>query len=284
MVGVPPGNTTPTAAPIVTSFPKMLASDLDGTLIPPNLDDDRREEIERFAEAVTARDLALAYVTGRDRDLALRGIERFGLPAPDLLVCDVGTSVWMRAAGGNGFEQDDGYRARMRETLGGATREDIVSAVAVMEGLELQEERKQAEFKVSYYVRPERTRVLRDAMSQALASFPVPPKAVWSHDPHSGRMLLDLLPRGVAKHTALEHLRVERGLAVDEIVYAGDSGNDFDVFLSGHPAIVVANAPEALKQEVRVEAENARITDKLYFARAPFAAGVLEGCRHFGAL
>lgn len=263
-------------------MPKMLASDLDGTLIPPTLDEARKAEITCFRSAWSERAMELVYVTGRDRDLALRGIERFGLPLPDLLVCDVGTSVWMRRAEHDDFEQDGAYRAQMMDALGGARRKDIVSALAALEGLELQEERKQAEFKVSYYVDPVRSTGLRSDVLGALGPFPVPPKAVWSHDPRSGRMLLDLLPRGVAKHTALEHLRVRSGYAPEDIVYAGDSGNDFDAFLSGHPAIVVANAPEELKHEVRAEAERSGILDKLYFAQSPFAAGVLEGCRHFG--
>lgn len=264
--------------------PRMLASDLDGTLIPPTLHEARQDEIARFRGAWSDKAIELAYVTGRDRDLALRGIEHFDLPLPDLLVCDVGTSVWTRRGEHDGFEQDAAYRSRMLDALGGARREDIVSAMASLRGLELQEERKQAEFKVSYYVDPERSTHLRSDVLGALSPFTVPPKAVWSHDPHSGRILLDLLPRGVAKHTALEHLRIQAGYDPDEIVYAGDSGNDFDAFLSGHPAIVVANAPEELKREVRAEAERAGILDKLYFARSPFAAGVLEGCRHFGLL
>lgn len=270
--------------PFMKHTPRMLASDLDGTLIPPNLDEARQDEIACFRNAWSRSTLQLAYVTGRDRDLALRGIERFALPLPDLLVCDVGTSVWRRRGECGGFEQDGAYRARMLDALGGARREDIVSAMASLRGLELQEERKQGEFKVSYYVDPERSTRLRSDVDGTLRPFPVPPKTVWSHDPHSGRILLDLLPRGIAKHTALEHLRIRGGYDAHEIVYAGDSGNDFDAFLSGHPAIVVANAPEELKREVRAEAERTGIADKLYFARSPFAAGVLEGCRYFSVL
>ncbi|MEX2467108.1 MAG: HAD-IIB family hydrolase [Gemmatimonadota bacterium] len=262
----------------------MLASDLDGTLIPPTLDDARTAEIERFRKAVADRNLELAYVTGRDHDLAIRGIERCGLPTPDLLVCDVGTSVYVRPTHGPSFVPDEAYRVRMRDALGGANRDDVVSALGALRGLALQEARKQAEFKVSYYVDPEHAKGLRVDVPGALATFPVPPKAIWSHDPHSGRVLLDLLPRGIAKHTALEHVRAQAGYGSDEIVYAGDSGNDFDAFLSGHPAILVANTPELLKQEVRTEAETAGIIERLYFAESPFAAGVLEGCRHFGAL
>lgn len=262
----------------------MLASDLDGTLIPPTADPERLEEIRSFQEALAARPLDLAYVTGRDHALALRGVERLGLPMPGVLVCNVGTSIYVRRPHGPDYVLDEDYRRRMRAALGGADRDDLVAGVGTIAGLELQEARKQAEFKVSYYVDEERIEEVREAVARRLEAFPIPPKLVWSHDPHSGRMLLDLLPRGVAKHVALEHLREQGGYAMEEIVYAGDSGNDFDAFLSGHPAIVVANAPDALKREVREGARAADVLDRVYFAESPFAAGVLEGCRHFGAL
>jgi len=262
----------------------MLASDLDGTLIPAGLGGDGTEGIRSFSAAVAARGLELAYVTGRDLDLALRGIARFGLPLPDLFVCDVGTSVYHRVPGFDRFAPDEAYWERMRVALGGAGPHDLSAALRGVEGLSLQEERKQTPFKVSYWVAAGALPVARAEVEARLDAFPVPPHAIWSHDPHSGRPLLDLLPRGVAKHTGLEYVRASGGLALDDIVFAGDSGNDFHAFLSGHPAIVVANAPEALKAEVRARAEVERTVDRLYFARAPFADGVLEGCRHFGAL
>jgi HAD superfamily hydrolase (TIGR01484 family) len=262
----------------------MLASDLDGTLIPVGLDEAHKDEIRRFGEAVRARGLQLAYVTGRGHALALRGIERFGLPLPDILVCDVGTSVWHRLSEPLGWAPDEAYVARMRDALGGAGRDDIVGHIGDLPGLELQESGKQSDFKVSYYADPLRAERLRAEVAERLAAFPVPPNAVWSHDPYSGRALLDLLPRHVAKHVAVHHLREQAGHSLDEVVYAGDSGNDFDAFLSGHPAIVVANAPDALKREVGERAAETGLIERVYFARAPFAGGVLEGLRHFGAL
>jgi HAD superfamily hydrolase (TIGR01484 family) len=264
--------------------PLMLASDLDGTLIPTDVDDARAEEIRTFRDVMGSRGLTLAYVTGRGRDLALKGIQRVGLPLPDVLVCDVGTSVWVRRDGHDAWFVDEAYQQRMREALGGIARADIVGSIGALEGLELQEPPKQTDFKISYYVAPERLDALRDNVGERLAGFPVPPKAIWSHDPYSGRMLLDVLPRNVAKHVALGHLREQHGHALDEIVYAGDSGNDFDALLSGHPAIVVANAPEVLKEQIRQEARAAGTLDRVYFAERPFAGGVIEGLRHFGAL
>lgn len=262
----------------------MLASDLDGTLIPPVRDDVRLEEVRRFSEAVAKSPLTLGYVTGRDRELAMRGIEAVALPLPDLLVCDVGTSIWVRRNGRSGYVLEGDYRERMRSALGGADREALRAEIEPMEGLELQESSKQGEFKVSYYVRPDRRLAIREEVTGRLADLPVPPKIVWSHDPYSERLLLDLLPRGVAKHTALEYLRERGGYAYPEIVYAGDSGNDFDAFLSGHPAIVVANAPEDLKREIREGAHAGDVLERLYFSRSPYAGGVLEGLGHFGAL
>lgn len=268
-----------------TSEPRMLASDLDGTLIPTELGDERADEVRRFRELMAKTRLPLAYVTGRDLSLALKGIRRVGLPLPDVLVCDVGTTVWLRRDGGETeWRADEDYARRMRDALGGVMRSDIEAGIATLPGLWLQEDPKQGDFKLSYYVDPLRIDALRELVAEQLSGFPVPPKAIWSHDPYSDRLLLDVLPRGVAKHVAVEHLRVREGHALDQIVYAGDSGNDFDAFLSGHPAIVVANAPEPLKREVREEAEARAILDRLYFAQRPFAAGVLEGLEHFGAV
>ena len=274
------------AHPARSTFePRMLASDLDGTLIPTELGDERVDEVRRFRELMARIEFPLAYVTGRDRDLALRGIQRVGLPLPDVLVCDVGTTVWLRRdPEGSEWHEDEGYARRMQEALGGVMRADIEAGMATLPGLRPQEGPKQGAFKLSYYVDPLRIDALRELVAEQLSGFPVPPKAIWSHDPYSDRLLLDVLPRGVAKHVALEHLRARDGHTLDHIVYAGDSGNDFDAFLSGHPAIVVANAPESLKREVRDEAQARAILDRLYFARRPFAAGVLEGLEHFGAV
>ena len=83
----------------------LLASDLDGTLIPLERDAQRLREVAELVNAVEASDaLSLAYVTGRHLSLAQEGIEEIGLPAPDWFVCDVGTSVYRRTNGG--YEAD----------------------------------------------------------------------------------------------------------------------------------------------------------------------------------
>lgn len=260
----------------------LLASDLDGTLIPLERDAQRLREVEELVRAFEAsEDLRLAYVTGRHLSLAQAGIEEVGLPSPDWFVCDVGTSVYRRANGG--YEPDPDYRQRMRAVLGGLGGDDIRNAIGALDGLVLQEEEKQAEFKVSYYTRgrPERfVEIIQSRLDAAHAKV----NLVASHDPVSGRGLLDVLPTGIAKDYAVRYLHDASGVDEDHLVYAGDSGNDRAAMLTGFRVIVVGNADEELKKDLGIESVAQGIAERIYFAEHPYARGVLEGLRHFGAL
>ena len=261
---------------------KLLASDLDGTLIPPtgHPDDGGVAELRHAVER--ARDLALAYVTGRSRAMALEGIRSHGLPPPVLLVCDVGTSVFVLED--HDYVPDPGYRALMLEALGGADTAGARELLDELHDLELQEERNQTEFKLSYYtpadargeeVATRARELLRDA-----GRFNV----VHSVDPHVERGLLDVLPAGVAKDVAVRYLHDRSGVPEHALVYAGDSGNDLAAMLSGFNVIVVGNAADALKETILRQAGARGIAERVHFAEAWYAAGVLEGCRRFGIL
>ena len=83
---------------------------------------------------------------------------------------------------------------------------------------------------------------------------------------------------------AVRYLHDTLGLDQDRLVYAGDSGNDRAAMLSGFNVIVVANALDTLKATIREQAETLGLDHRIYFAKTPYAHGVLEGCRRFGIL
>jgi HAD superfamily hydrolase (TIGR01484 family) len=253
---------------------------LDGTLIPLECNAQRLGEVAAFVGAVDGSvNLMLAYVTGRHLSLARDGVAEVGLPSPDWFVCDVGTSVYRRNDGG--FEPDEGYREAMRTAFGGLSGADLRAVIGAVEGLELQEEEKQGEFKVSYYTlgRPEPyVETVQSRLDAANAKVNV----VASHDPVTDRGLLDLLPAGIAKDYAVRYLHDHSGVDEQHLVYAGDSGNDRAAMLTGYRVIVVGNADEELKKDLGIEAVAQGIADKIYFAEHPYAKGVLEGLRHFG--
>jgi len=261
---------------------RYLASDLDGTLIPPVIDADRAREISLFGACAAEARLGLAYITGRHAELAIAGIELSGLPFPDRIFCDVGTSLYVRDS--QSYVLDEAFRHAMTETLGMATMPEIRRLLRGIDGLVEQEADKQAEFKLSYYVRgAERGRTQR-ALARCLEPLAARVTIITSDDPVTGDGLVDILPKTAGKRRALEWLGNTVGLDRDAILFAGDSGNDRDAMLSGHPAVLVGNAPDELRADLIEAAERTGLADRLYCARAHFAAGVLEGCRHFGFL
>mgnify|MGYP001828647120 FL=1 len=258
----------------------LLASDLDGTLIPLERTPERLAEVRTLVDALERADgLQLAYVTGRHLALARSGIAEVGLPEPDWFVCDVGTSVYRRIDGG--YEADETYRRAMRQALGGISAPDVQRALGSVEGIWLQEDEKQGEFKVSYYTEGRHERYL-GRVQAGLDSAGARVALVASYDPVSERGLLDILPAAVAKDYAVRYLQKRTGVAEDGWVYAGDSGNDRAAMLAGYKAIVVGNADDALKRDLAELAATEGLATRLYFALRPYAAGVHEGLVHFG--
>lgn len=266
------------------SSESLLASDMDGTVIPMGEGIEWEEDITAFRKAVNTRPhLRLAYVTGRDLDLAVQGIEHHRLPQPRLLVCDVGTSLYH--VHGDRYRPDEGYAERMREAVDGLEAREIREGVGCHPGLSLQPDDRQTPFKVSYYLSPKADHsTILTFIESRLEPFRGRVQAVYSVQAPDGVGLVDLLPAGVAKDFALRYLHELTGVGAERTVYAGDSGNDLAAMLTGFNTIVVGNADGALKREVRRRAEREGVLDRVYFSERPFAGGVLEGCRHFELL
>jgi len=268
----------------VAAWDFLLACDMDGTVIPLEEGAGWEADVSAFRERVVARpELCLAYVTGRDFPLALRGMEKHGLPRPVYLACDVGTSVYIEQAGA--YVLDGGYARDMQEAWGGVSAGEVRERAARVAGFQLQREDRQTPFKVSYELSPSADHgALLRALEHRLGDLRDRVRVVYSVQASDGLGLLDLLPAGVAKDFAVRHILRDTGLDPDRLVYAGDSGNDAAAMLAGFKGIVVGNAPEALKRDLRRDAARRGISDRLYFAQAPYAGGVLEGCHHFGLL
>lgn len=260
--------------------PYLVATDMDGTVIPAR-DAPDDGGISELVDVLASRPgIVLAYVTGRHYESALGAMEQYGLPRPRALVCDVGTSVFFRE--GDVFEPDPDYRGMMDDSLGGGAIEDLDEALGALPGVRLQEPESQSEFKLSYYVEPADTQEAFRRAEEVVRKMEAFVTLVTSVDPITGLGLLDVLPAGVAKDTALEYLHAWSGLPRARVLYAGDSGNDRAALLSGFQAVLVGNADPRLKALVRREAEGAGIDHLVYQANASYARGVVEGGRHFG--
>jgi len=83
-----------------SSSARVLATDLDGTLIPLNGSDSNVSDLATLAEQLRPNNVQLVFVTGRHFESVTAAINEDRLPKPDWIFCDVGTTicVYCRAA------------------------------------------------------------------------------------------------------------------------------------------------------------------------------------------
>jgi sucrose-6F-phosphate phosphohydrolase len=261
----------------------LLASDLDGTLIPPEKNADSLSAISEFSQWLKLTpELTLAYITGRHLKLALDGVRKYNLPSPAYFACDVGTSVYYKLQ--KKWVLDNEYKSKMIKAWGGYQRKDISKILKVIAEIRAQPMEQQAEFKVSYTVSPSHNlNTISDIVKKKLSNAGVKANIVSSVDPITKTGLIDVLPEGVGKDFVVHYLTKKLKIEKKHVIYAGDSGNDLLAFVSGVNAIVVGNALESVKKTLlKHMTDNKEIEKRIYFSKNCYARGVLEGCRHFG--
>ena len=80
---------------------RVLATDLDGTLIPLEENRQNQDDLQILATQLVQREVTLLFVTGRHLDSVLEAINEFRLPQPEWIICDVGTSLFQTRASGD---------------------------------------------------------------------------------------------------------------------------------------------------------------------------------------
>ncbi len=268
----------------------LVACDLDRTLLPNGHEPDDGM-LGKFLEFMHTSEHTLVYVTGRNLSMVYEAKDTFGLGFPDYLIGDVGTTLYRKDEDGVMVQEEMWEEYVQREAPRWNVRA-IQEKVTGTEELFLQEEYVQNKFKLSYYVKnPEKlTEWVRYVEGRAVIVSGNDVRVVGSVDPHKNLGLIDVLPTVATKETALQYLVGKLNLANEDVVYAGDSGNDILPLTSGYKAILVHNAPAVVKDQVQCIAQDKGIIDRVYFAHGEgsyngnYASGVLEGLLHFGVL
>jgi len=265
----------------------LLCTDLDRTLLPNGPEPEAPGARRRFARLAACGGVRLAYVSGRGIDLVEEAIGRWDVPVPDLVIADVGATIASSTDGG--WQRWPDWDTHLAADWEGMSHDEFSEELSKIPGLTRQEESGQGMFKLSYYT-PD-GEAGRETVRQArklLADTDVRFKAVWSMDEPRGVGLLDVLPEAAGKRLAIEHVRRKWAYPLEQVVFAGDSGNDLDVLASPIPAVLVANAPPDVKREARQLASAAGCAEALYIAEGGkpgmngnYAAGILEGLLHY---
>ncbi len=265
----------------------LLCTDLDRTLLPNGAQPESAQARLRFRQLAAREEVTLAYVTGRHRALVEKAVQSYRIPAPDFVISDVGTRIYDLRD--DDWVLLDEWVAHINRDFAGRDRSELSAELSDLSALRLQEPSKQNPHKISYYVPLHEDRAALCAeVERRLDAMQVRANLIWSVDEPNGVGLLDVLPAGAGKLEAIVFLRRLLGYAEDEVLFAGDSGNDLSVLVSDLPAVLVANAaPEVREEALRAAAERDAAA-RLYLAGGGFwgmngnySAGVLEGVAHF---
>ena len=264
---------------------KILATDLDRTLLPNGHWEADEDAIGLFNEMTRKFGVQVVYVTGRNLALTEAAVAEFGVRPPDILIGDVGTSI--RRYENGKWQFDTGWNEHVRHASPRWDAAAIRDAVADIPGLREQEAEHQNPFKQSYYADHARREEILAAIAERVEGR-FDEVAIYSYDSMDDKGLVDFLPDSATKQTALEYVAEQHGCDKGEVVFCGDSGNDIFPLTAGFAGVLVRNADEQLVDNVRrAMAENPEL--KVYFAKGGFmglngyyTSGVLEGADHYG--
>ncbi|HEX7051937.1 MAG TPA: HAD family hydrolase [Longimicrobiales bacterium] len=246
--------TVPSAAGRRTSL--VLATDLDGTFAGGTADE--RARLQRAIAAIP--ESMLIYVTGRCVAATRELMEEAGLPRPDVLIADVGTTV---VDGADFAPIAEIETALGRNWPGAAPIRDRLDGVPG-----LAEQDVEAPRRVSYHVADGDVEGAAERAAERLEGLPVELVG-------SAGIYLDVLPAGVNKGTTLRRLLAWLRRPETDVVVAGDSLNDLALFDTGLAGVAVGNCEPALRERIDGRAH-------VYLADGHGAAGILEALEHFG--
>ena len=258
----------------------VLATDLDGTLIPLPDQHDHIRDLQLLGGLIRQHQIPLIYVTGRHLSSVKDAIREHGLPQPNWVFCDVGTSAYARMSHGE-YRLDETYAASLDRITGHAGRDELLRLCEGYPTLCLQESEKQGRFKLSFYIDASQVDIVALDLQARLTLDAMPFVVVHSVDPFNNAGLIDILPAGVSKAFALHWWREQHCFNSDQILFAGDSGNDLAAFTAGFRAIMVNNTPAAIVQQVQEWHHGQQSIARPFYANATATSGVLQGLIHF---
>ncbi|GAA4291734.1 HAD-IIB family hydrolase [Aestuariibaculum suncheonense] len=241
---------------------KLLSFDIDNTLIEFHT---LKSNFKKIWKKYKPDDIILTYNTGRLIDDVLLLIKKGVLPKPDYIIGGVGTLIY-----------DCNHNCVVKE-FNDVLDEgwDLEAVEKLVQSIDHPISEQPAKFQHSY----KRSYFFHDADDELIESIEADfEKAnMYVNVVYSGNKFLDVLPKWANKGNALQWLLSKLNLTTDNVLVAGDSGNDSAMFdMKGIRGVVVANAHEELYKFTKYR--------QVYHAEGDHGNGVIEGLVFYGIL
>mmetsp|Transcript_5575 Transcript_5575/g.9951 ORF Transcript_5575/g.9951 Transcript_5575/m.9951 type:complete len:380 (-) Transcript_5575:26-1165(-) len=279
----------------------LVVTDLDHTLVGHERDPEN-QHLEEFRNVwlgeFSLNGSALAYSTGRNRDMALEVAAERGLPRPDLLICGVGTEVyavpshlptfcWWEAAE-SFMEMVPEWRDRMLSGFVRQAAEEILASQ--FPKFEIRGTPENDPYRIpTAYEMDENFQSAMDGLRAALGSN----YQVISSG-HGEWKLIDVCSSKAGKLKAMQFAMETLGFGAQQTLACGDSGNDELMYrCNGARAVMVANALPELVEALTAAARPARTElqkgtvfetshgSTVLFASRDVAGGIVEALHEF---
>jgi len=239
---------------------RAIFSDLDQSLLGDT------KYLPEFTELLrqNARCCSFGIATGRRLDSALKLIKANKVPMPDTLVTSLGTEIYY----GANLTRDTAWTDHIDYLWRPGRVRSLLSDVP---GLRMQARLEQSRYKISYYYDAEKAPSVDD-IRHLLMQHDQTVNVVFSFG-----QFLDIVPVRASKGLALRWYAEQWGIPLGQILVAGGSGADEDMIRGNTLALLVANRHnEELSDFIELEG--------VYFAKKPYAAGIIEAIEHYDFL
>ncbi|MCG6884008.1 MAG: HAD family hydrolase [Silicimonas sp.] len=234
----------------------VLATDLDGTFLGGT--EDQRQQFYGWLESNRDR-VGLIFVTGRDPGFISNLTRKGGVPRPDYVVGDVGTTV-AQVGHDHILSPIAELEAEIAQAWGMAG-DRVQSLLAGVPGLRLQSTA--FRYRASYDMDPERfDRRALDIVAEAGLDALV-----------SDNRYFDVLPKDVSKGPTLLRLLAWLGVENSRTLVAGDTLNDLSMLNMGLPAVAVGNSEPGLIEALQG-------CEHVHFPESHGVAGIAEAIFH----
>jgi len=242
------------------NYDKFMIFDIDDTLLG---DSEAAERLKKIIQD-NAEHIGFGVATGRTIDSARKVLQENNFILPDLIISSVGSEIYYRNK--EDYVFSTGWKAHISRDW---KRELIVDSLSHFDFLDYQEEETQRDFKVSYYIDDAQNNYRK--VVDTLVQNKIKANCIISH-----RNYLDILPVRASKGRAVRYIAYRWNLLHNNILVAGDSGNDEDMLTGELLGVIVGNKGEELNK--------LKGRRRVYFAKAERADGIIEGIKYYNFL